>query len=221
MSQSSDQSDAAKPADTHPLGALIGGPRGAVESVLPPAAFITTYILSGDNMTWAVGVALGLGLVFTVWRLAQRKRPTRVLGALLVVILSAYVAAKTGSAADFFWPRALVNIASALAFALSILVRWPLLGVIVGPIVGTRMTWRRDPDLMRAYSRASWLWVLLCLVRAAVLIPLIESNMLWGLALTGALFYAFVIGTVLLSWVVIKRSLPAGHPGIRSPQAKA
>ena len=76
-------------------------------------------------MTWAVGVALGLGLVFTVWRLAQRKRPTRVLGALLVVILSAYVAAKTGSAADFFWPRALVNIASALAFALSILVRWP------------------------------------------------------------------------------------------------
>ena len=64
--------------------------------------------------------------------------------------------------------------------------------MIVGPIVGTRMTSRQDPDLMRGYSRASWLW---------------------GLALTGALFYAFVIGRVLLSWVVIKRSLPVGHPG--------
>ena len=49
-----------------------------------------------------------------------RKRPTRALGPLLIVILSACVVAKTGSAADFLWPRALVNIASTLAFAISI-----------------------------------------------------------------------------------------------------
>lgn len=170
-------------------------------------------------MTWAVSVAVGLGLVFAIWRLVQRKRPTRVLGALLVVVLSAYVAAKTGSAAAFFWPRVLLNIASALAFAISIFIRWPLLGVIVGPIVGTKMRWRKDPDLMRAYSRASWLWVLLCLIRAAVLIPLIENNWLWALAASGALFYALVIVTVLLSWVVIKGTLPADHPGIRGPRA--
>ena len=71
---------------------------------------------------------------------------------------------------------------------------------------------------MRAYNRASWLWVLLCLIRAAVLIPLIENNWLWALAASGALFYALVIATVLLSWVVIKRTLPADHPGIRSPR---
>lgn len=74
-----------------------------------------------------------------------RKRPTRLLGALPVVIVRAYVVAKTSIAADFFWPRALVNIASALGFAISILVRWPQIGVIVGPIVGTRTTWRQDP----------------------------------------------------------------------------
>ena len=119
----------------HPLQALIGGPRGALESILPPLAFITTYIATGDNMTLAVSVAVGLGLVFAIWRLVQGKRPTRVLGALLVVVISAYVAARTGSAAAFFWPRVLLNIASGLAFAISIFVRWPLLGVIVGPIV--------------------------------------------------------------------------------------
>ena len=202
----------------HPLQALIGGPRGALESILPPLAFITTYIATGDNMTLAVSVAVGLGLVFAIWRLVQGKRPTRVLGALLVVVISAYVAARTGSAAAFFWPRVLLNIASGLAFAISIFVRWPLLGVIVGPIVGTKMRWRKDPDLMRAYARASWLWVLLCFIRAAVLIPLIDNNWLWALAASGALFYALVIATVLLSWVVIKRTLPADHPGIRSPR---
>lgn len=202
----------------HPLQALIGGPRGAIESILPPLAFITTYVATGDNMTWAVSVAVGLGLFFAIWRLVERKRPTRVLGALLVVVLSAYIAAKSGSAAAFFWPRVLLNVASALAFAISIFIRWPLLGVIVGPIVGTKMRWRQDPDLMRAYNRASWLWVLLCVIRAAVLIPLIENNWLWALAASGALFYALVIVTVLLSWVVIKRTLPADHPGIRAPR---
>lgn len=205
----------------HPLAHLIGGPRGALESIVPPAAFIATYIATGDNMSWAIGVALTIGVAFAVWRIAEGKRPTRVLGALLLVVLSAYVAAKTGSAAAFFWPRVLVNLASALAFAISIFVRWPLIGVIIGPLLGTRMRWRDDPDLVRGYNRATWLWVLLCLVRAAILIPLIEQNALWGLALSGALFYGFVIVTVLLSWVVIKRALPDGHPGARHPRTVA
>ena len=117
------------------------------------------------------------------------------------------------------WPRVLLNVLSALAFVIGNLVRWPLLGVIVGPIAGTGMRWRRDPILVRAYSRGSWLWVLLNLVRAAVLLPLIASNALWGLAATGAFFYGLVIATVLGSWLLINRSIPSDHPGLRSPQS--
>ena len=201
----------------HPLAHLIGGWRGALESIVPPAAFIVTYIASGDSIAWAVGVAVAIGVVFAAWRMAEGKRPTRVLGGLLVVVISAYIAAKTGSAAAFFWPRVLVNLASALAFAISIFVRWPLIGVIVGPMVGTRMRWRSDPALVRGYSLATWLWVALCLIRAGILIPLIEQNALWGLALSGALFYGLVVVTVLLSWVVIKKALPDDHPGVRHP----
>ena len=202
----------------HPLAGLIGGPRGALESILPPAAFIVTYVATGDNVWWASGVAIVIGVAFAIWRIAEGKRPTRSIGALFVVAISAYIAVKTGSAAAFFWPRVLINVVSAMAFVFSIVIRWPLLGVIVGPIVGTRMRWRQDPDLVRAYGRASWLWVALCMIRAAILIPLIEQEALLPLALTGALFYALVIGTVLLSWVVIKRSLPDDHPGIRHPR---
>ena len=208
--------------DRQPLAALIGGPRGALESILPPVVFVAVYVGLGqdnpDSLTWAIVAALALAVIFGVWRLAERKRPTRVVGALVVVALGAYLAARTGSAAAFFWPRVLLNVLSALAFVVGNVVRWPLLGVIVGPLVGTGMRWRKDPVLVRAYTRASWLWVLLNLVRAAVLFPLITADALWGLAASGAFFYLLVIATVLGSWVIIKRSIPPGHPGIREPQ---
>jgi hypothetical protein len=210
------------PDDRQPLAALIGGPRGALESILPPVVFVAVYVGLGqdnpDSLTWAIVAALALAVIFGVWRLAERKRPTRVVGALVVVALGAYLAARTGSAAAFFWPRVLLNVLSALAFVVGNVVRWPLLGVIVGPLVGTGMRWRKDPVLVRAYTRASWLWVLLNLVRAAVLFPLITADALWGLAASGAFFYLLVIATVLGSWVIIKRSIPPGHPGIREPQ---
>lgn len=205
------------PSDKNLMRVLIGGPRGAVESIVPPLAFVSVFV-GTDSIGWSVGVALALAAIFAVWRIAEGKRPTRALSALLLVAISAYIAVKTDSAVAFFWPRVLVNLISALAFAVSILVRWPLLGVIVGPIVGTRMRWRQDPDLVRAYGKASWLWVALCLLRAAVLFPLIEENLLWGLAVTGAIFYGLVAITVYLSWRVIRRSLPADHPGIRHPR---
>jgi hypothetical protein len=200
----------------HPLSALIGGPRGAIEGMAPPIVFVLAYALSGSQLAWAIGAALVIALLLASWRLLRGERPVRVVGALLVVALGALVAAYTGNAVAYFWPLVLANVVSALAFAVSILVRWPLLGVIVGPIAGTRMRWRSDPDLLRAYSRASWLWVGLNLIRAAVQVPLIEGENLWALAAVRPVFYLLVLGTIWLSWVVIKRSLPAGHPGIRT-----
>lgn len=205
----------------HPLAALIGGPRGAIESMLPPVAFVVVYLSTDSNLTAAVVTALVIGLVLAALRLWRGERPVRVTGALLVVVLAAMVAYYTGSAAAYFWPLVLANVASALAFALSILIKWPLLGVIVGPLTGTGMRWRQDPDLLRAYSRASWIWVLLNVVRAAIQIPLIQGEDLWALAAVRPLFYLMVIGVVLWSWVVIRKALPADHPGIRSPRIPA
>lgn len=198
---------------------LIGGWQGAIEGMLPPIAFVIVYLVS--NLTWAITLTLVLAAVLAIVRMVRRERPVRVAGALLVVLLGAYVAYYTGSAAAYFWPLVLANVLSALAFAFSILIRWPLLGVIVGPIAGTGMRWRKDPDLMRAYSRASWLWVLLNVVRAVAQIPLIRGEELWALAAIRPVFYLLVVLTILGSWAIIKRSLPPGHPGLRHPRVPA
>lgn len=181
----------------------------------PPIVFVIAYAMSGSRLAWAIGAALAIGLVLAVWRLLCGESPVRVVSALFVVALGALIAAYTGSAVAYFWPLVLANVVSALAFAVSILIRWPLLGMIVGPIAGTRMRWRSDPDLLRAYSRASWLWVALNLIRAAVQVPLIEGENLWALAAVRPVFYLLVLVTIWLSWVVIRKSLPADHPGIR------
>lgn len=207
------------PTSGHPLKSLIGGPRGAIEGMLPPVIFVVVYIAFSDNLTYAVIAAVATGVVLAILRLVRGERPVRVVGALLVVAFAAFVAYYTGSAVAYFWPLVLANFASALAFAFSILIRWPLLGVIVGPIVGTGMRWRQDPDLLRAYARASWLWVLLNIIRGVVQIPLIQGEDLWALAAIRPVFYVLVIVTVLLSWVIIKRALPADHPGIRNPRS--
>lgn len=206
----------------HPFVALLGGVRGALETVVPPLAFISVYLLLGgdasEDLGWALAVAVVLALVFTGWRLAERKHPARAVGSLLIVLLSAYVASRTGSAADFFWPRVLINVISAVIFVVANLVRWPLIGVILGPLAGTRMRWRQDPDLVRAYSLASWPWAALNALRALILATLIDGNRLWALAASGAFFYLLTLITVASSWYIIKRSLPDDHPGIRQPR---
>ncbi len=62
--------------------------------------FVAVYsALSSSNenaLTYAIVAALILAVFFGGWRLLERKRPTRVIGAIVVVALGAYFAARTG-----------------------------------------------------------------------------------------------------------------------------
>lgn len=205
-------------AERHPVAMLLGGPWGAIEAMAPTVLFVLSYFASGNNLLVAVGVALGVALILAIAKMVRGEKPVRVVTGLLGVAIAALFAAYQDDPLGFFQIRVLANILSALAFAISILIRRPLMGVIIGPLMGTGMRWRKDPDLLRAYSRVTWLWVILSLVRAAIQIPLIQNNQLAWLGATPFLFYGLVAFTVAASWWVIRRTLPAGHPGIRHPR---
>jgi hypothetical protein len=205
------------------LAEVLGGRGGAVDATVPVIAFVAVFTLADavawpSPVLWAGGAAVLAAAVIAVVRLAGGKRPRSVLFGLLGVAVAALVALYTGRAVDFFLVQIVTNTASALAWAVSILIRWPLLGVVVGTALGQGTRWRRDPDLVRGYQRASWLWVGQYLVRLAVFLPLYAADavMALGIART-VLTWPLVALCVALSWPVLRSALPAGHLGLLHP----
>ena len=150
---------------------------------------------------------------------ARGTRPRAVLLGLFGVAVAAAIALRTGNAADFFLVQLATNAASALAWTVSIVVRWPLLGVVVGTALRQRGRWRRDPDLLRAYTRASWVWVGQYVVRVVVLSIFYAADSVLSLGVARlVLSWPLVAACVVVSAWVVRRSLPPDHPGFTHPR---
>ena len=199
------------------LAALLGGRRAALDATAPVIAFVVGWLASGHSLGWGAGAALATGATVAALRWRRGDRPLAALLGLLGVSVAALIALYTGRAADFFLAQLLSNVASALVWALSVLVRWPLLGVIVGAALGQRTSWRHDRALLRAYSLASWVWVGQYVIRIAVFTPLWAAGAVVALGIARvALSWPLVAACVALSGTVLVRALPADHPGLRT-----
>lgn len=221
--RSADQPARSRPPGSESLTELLGGRRGALDAAVAPVVFVAGWLLTNRSVGWASALALAAAVVVAVLRWRQGARPYAVLVGLLGVAVSAYVALRTGRAADFFLVQLASNAMSALVWLVSMAIRWPLLGVVAGGVLGQRTRWRRDPGLLRAYTVASWAWVGQYLVRVAVFGALYWASFTWTWAVVGlgaarvVLSWPLVAASLAVSWWLLRRSLPAGHPGIRHP----
>lgn len=206
------------------LADLLGGRRAALDSVVPVAGFAAGWLAGGwlaggRSIALGAGIAVLTGAAVAAWRLRQGRAPAATVVSLLLVCLGAIVALRTGRAEDFFLVRLLTNAASALAWAGSVLVRWPFLGLIAGTVLGQRTRWRRDPGLLRAYQAASWVWVVQYLIRLLVFVPLWwAGQVVWLATAQVVLTWPLVAACLAASWWVLRRTLPPGHPGVRHPR---
>lgn len=207
------------------LTEVLGGRGGAVDATVPVLAFVLAWTLSGAlglaaPIAWGGGAAVLVAVVLAGVRLRAGTPPRAVVFGLLGVAVAAVVALATGRAVDFFLVRIVSNAVSALAWAVSIVVRWPLLGLVAGTLLGQRTRWRRDPHLLRGYQRASWVWVAQYVVRLAVFLPLYFADAVLALGIAQTvLTWPLVAVCVALSWPLVRTALPPGHGGIRHPVA--
>ena len=200
------------------LADLLGGRRAALDATVPTLGFVGGWLAGGRSLWVGAGAAVVVALAVAGWRLRGGDKPRAVLIGLLGVCVAAIIAVRTGRAENFFLLQILSNAASALFWSVSIVVRWPLLGVIVGAVLGQKTRWRKDPALLRAYSRGSWVWVLQYVARLAVFLPLYAAGQVFALGVARvALTWPLVAACLAVSWWVIRRTLPAGHPGLRHP----
>jgi hypothetical protein len=205
------------------LGELLGGRGGALDATVPVLAFVVGLTVAQalgwtQPVAWAGGTAVLSALALGGYRVAHGRRPRAIAVGLLGVAVAAVVALYTGRAVDFFLVQIVANAVSGMAGAVSILVRWPLLGVIIGAALGQRTRWRRDPDLVRGYQRASWAWVAQYVVRLLVFLPLYLANAVVALGVARLLLtWPLVAVCIAVAWPLVRSALPPGHPGPRHP----
>jgi hypothetical protein len=203
------------------LAELLGGRGGALDASLPPVAFVVGWLVAGQSVGIGAWAAVLCGVVVGVVRLLRGERPRAAVVSVLMVVAAALVALHTGRAEDFFLVQLLSNVASALLWAASIVVRWPLLGVVVGVVVGQRTRWRKDPALLRAYGIASWAWVGQYVVRVLVFGALWLAGQVVALGVARAvLTWPLQAVCLAVSWWLLRRALPEDHPGLRHPRVE-
>src|SRR3954452_5503049 len=199
----------------------VGGVRGMIETSAPAAAFVVAYLVAGNDTTTSAIVAVVIAVVMSIARALRavlrssarsprRETPQFALSGLVGVAIAAIFASKTGKAENFFLPGLLLNAAYATAFLISILVRWPLVGVIAAQLQGDR-EWREDAERMTAYNRASWLWVILFGARLAVQLPLYLAGAVvaLGIARTAMGIPLFALG-LWLTYQLVRHHHPSG-----------
>ncbi|MFF2276523.1 DUF3159 domain-containing protein [Agromyces sp. NPDC058126] len=199
------------------LGA-VGGVRGILEALLPGLVFLVVYSsltsFAGYDaqaaLVPALGASVGLAVVFTIARLVAKGQPTQAIAGLVGVLASAALALWSGDARDNYVLGFFTNAAYALALLISLFVRWPAIGLIVGFLMGDGLAWKQDRRKYRAAQFLTLVWIGLFVARLAVQVPFYLVNNVEALGamrlLMGVPLYALVL---VFSWLVVRAVYPS------------
>jgi hypothetical protein len=188
--------------------AAYGGRRGLAEIGLPTMVFVVIYTAT-TKLTPSLWAAVAISAVMAVWRLVKREKVQNAISGVLGVVICAVFARHTGQAKDFYLPGVLLNIGEALLFGVSALARWPVVGVVLGPITGEMMAWREHPERLRAFTRATWMLAAMFVFRVLIEVPLYLANQTTALGAAKVLLgYPLYLMVAFLCWQVIRKAPP-------------
>jgi len=192
------------------LLAAVGGIRGLIESILPGLAFLVVYsvtfivLKTPDYLLWSVGIPVVLCVVFLLARLIARQPIRSAITGIVLTAFTAVLSLVTGRAQDSFIPGILINSAWLLGLLISLAVRWPAIGLVVGALSGDLTGWRHDKPKRRVLTIATWMWAGLFAIRLAVELPLYFLGLTTSLAVA-KLVLGIPLYAVLLwaTWLLI------------------
>ena len=154
------------------VGDAIGGWRTIAEAIAFRALFLAVYLIT-DKVLPAALVALGATLVLAAVRLRTAPRKwARVVIPLAVVGLSAALVGGTGHAVDFYLPDLLPDLVLGPVFLVSMAIRFPVIGLLVGGARGERLEWRHDPARRALYQRCTAVFAAKFVIAAALMLGL-------------------------------------------------
>jgi hypothetical protein len=184
--------------------AAFGGKKGLIDSGIPSVIFLVVFNVT-DRLNSALFASIVISAILTIIRLFRRDTIQHALSGFIGVLICAWFANRTGNASDLYIPKLLTNLGYGTVYLIANLAGWPVLGLMLGPILGENLKWRNHPERKRAYTMASWLWVAMFFTRIAVQYPIYRSgnvNLLGTVNL--AMGYPLFIATAYGSWLILK-----------------
>ncbi len=144
-------SDSREPQPT--LLEQMGGVSGLLYSSLPVVVFVLANALFG--LTVAIWSAVGSAVAIAVVRLVRKEPLQPAISGLFAVGIAAFLAYRTGSAKGFFLFGIWTSLVYFAVLAGSVVVRWPLAGVVWNLLNGSGMAWRKDRTSRLGYDIAT------------------------------------------------------------------
>lgn len=185
----------------------LGGIWGILESAIPGTAYAVVFAFT-SQVVISLYVACTLSLAFIIAQIVRKRPLAQAISGLVGIAIAAYLTLHDGAdaahARDFYLQGFYTNIGYFFAVLLSILVRWPIVGVLVGALSGGT-AWRKNRLLVRKYSTISLIWVALFGFRLLVEVPLYIAN---AVVLLG--FVKLIMGVPLyalcawFTWLAVK-----------------
>ncbi|WP_411698810.1 DUF3159 domain-containing protein [Conyzicola sp.] len=195
------------PGETPTASALLGamgGVRGIIESLLPGFVFVFVYAITQETLP-SVLIPAAIAVLFVLIRLVTRTPVVPALVGLLGIAVSAALAIFSGDAKENFVLGFWLNGAYVVALLVSLLARWPVIGIIVGLLRGEGTAWRADRAKYRIAFVTTVLWTCMFAARLAVQVPLYyadQTQLLGGAKLImGLPLYA---ATLWVTWLLVR-----------------
>jgi len=166
--------------------------------------FVAANAVGG--LTAAIWAAVGCGVVLLMLRLARRETVQQAVSGFLGVALAAYIASRTGEAKGFFLLGIWASFLYAALFLASVLVRWPLVGVVWEYVDGGGGRWRQATPLLRVYTWTTLVWVGVFLSRGLVQRFLYEEDRTGWLAVARlTMGYPLTVGALAITILAVRR----------------
>ena len=189
----------------------LGGTRGLIDNGVPSIIFLILFNIKHELRS-AIYAAIISSALLAIWRLVKRDTLQHAISGFIGILICAWFAKQGGQAKDYYIPSFIKNSAYAFVYASGNLIGWPILGIVIGPIIGENLEWRKVPERKRVYTLAGWIWVGMFLLRLAIMYPLYQANQLNALGIASiALGYPLFLLTIWWTWLIIK-TVPSVKP---------
>lgn len=145
----------------------MGGVSGIVYSTLPVVVFAPINALTKDLRVALAAAMLSAVLIF-VWRLLRKQKLIPAISGFFGVLICAGIALLVGGARGYFLWGIWLSLGYAGVFLISVLVRWPLIGLAWNLADGKGTGWHHHRPCIVLYDLATIAWAVLFITRYVV-----------------------------------------------------